>query len=315
MNTRTREHGGAGQGDDPVRAYLHDIGRHDLLTRLDEERLGRAIESGRTATKELEEGDGALPPERRRQLRFLIAECERSTRLFIVSNLRLVVSIAKRYRNSGVPLPDLIQEGNIGLIQAVRKFDYRRGFRFSTYATFWIRQAISRAVARSGRTIRLPNEVSERLGAVRKAQKRLESSLGRPPTLDELAGDLSMPAPMVADLLEHAPATVSLNSTLGEGGSELGDLVEDRQASRPFEEAVSALVPSAVDRLLASLDARDREVLCLRFGLSGEDPMALGEVGRRLGLSGERVRQLERRALGRLRPELARLEEQGLLDP
>jgi RNA polymerase sigma factor (sigma-70 family) len=304
----------AGAGTDPVRAYLDEVGRHDLLTRLDEERLGRAIESGRTASKELEEKDGSLPPERQRQLRAMIADCERSTRLFIVSNLRLVISIAKRYAHSGIPLSDLIQEGNIGLIQAVRKFDYRRGFRFSTYATHWIRQAIGRAVAGSGRTIRLPVEVGERVAAVIRAQTRLETTLGRQPTNAEVGAEVGLSAAKVADLLDHAAHPLSLNSSLGEDGGELGDLVEDLRAGKPFDEAVSSMTPSAVDRLLGLLDGRDREVLCLRFGLSGEAPMSLAEVGARLGVSGERVRQIERRALGRLKPELLCLEEQGLLD-
>ncbi|HEX2701581.1 MAG TPA: sigma-70 family RNA polymerase sigma factor [Acidimicrobiales bacterium] len=303
----------AGPAIDPVRAYLDDVGRHDLLTRQDEERLARSIESGRNATEELKK-DGSLPPERRRHLLALVAECERSTREFIVSNLRLVVSIAKRYRNSGIPMSDLIQEGNIGLIQAVRKFDHRRGFRFSTYATFWIRQAIGRAVHGSGRTIRLPVEVGERLAALRRAQSRLESRLGRPPTVAEVAGEVGLPPAKVAGLLDHATHPVSLDATLGEDGSELGELVEDHHATKPFEDAVSRMTPSAVDRLLAALDGRDREVLCLRYGLSGEQPMSFHQVGQRLGVTGERARQLERRALSRLRPELKRLEEQGLLD-
>jgi RNA polymerase sigma factor (sigma-70 family) len=310
-STRTIE---GDAGTDPVRAYLADVGRHDLLTRLDEERLARAIETGRHAAQELEEGDGSLPPERQRHLRALIADCERSTRQFVVSNLRLVISIAKRYRNSGVPLPDLIQEGNIGLIHAVRKFDYRRGFRFSTYATHWIRQAIGRAVAGSGRTIRLPVEVGERIAAVRRAQAMLETSLGRQPTLDELGAHVGLPPAKVADLLDHAADLVSLNSRLGDDGGELGDLVEDLRAGKPFDEAISGMTPSAVDRLLGLLEDRDRDVLCLRFGLAGEPPMSLADVGARLGISGERVRQLERRALGRLKPQLACLEEQGLVD-
>jgi len=247
-----------------VRAYLSDIGREPLLTREDEQRLGRAMQSGRQASEELARLDGALPSERRRCLQSLVTECERSTRRFIAANLRLVVSIAKRYRASGLTLLDLVQEGNIGLIRAVHKFDPSKGFRFSTYAAFWIRQAIGRAVERAQRLGRAPGQVGG--------------------------------------------APLSLSAPVGDEGGELSDGVADDRAARQLDDAITALSPPAVDRLLACLDDREREIIRLRFGLAGDRPLILAEVGARLGLSGERVRQIELRALRRLRPVLAAME-------
>ena len=300
------------QGD-AVDTYLGDIGRHELLTKEEEVRLGQAIESGRAASQELEREDGRLPPERRCHLRGLIRECERSTRQFIVANLRLVVSIAKRFRWSGVPLPDLIQEGNIGLIEAVRRFDHRRGFRFSTYAAIWIRKAIGRGIATTGRTIRLPVHVQERLTAVRRAQAKLAAERGRTPTLSELAIELRLPERTVVELLDQAKSIASLDAT-PDDGTPLAEIVQDERSAHAFEDVVASLVPSAVERLLAVLGARDREVLCLRYGLTGERPLTTTQVGERLGVSSERIRQLERRALGHLRPELARMEHEGLVE-
>ena len=287
--------------EDAVRSYLHDISGHPLLTAADEERLARSIAEGREASKELEEGDGRLPPERRRYLRELVARCEQSTRQFVEANLRLVVSIAKRYRHPRVPLPDLIQEGNMGLLQAVRKFDHTKGFRFSTYATWWIRQAITRSLANTGRLIRLPVEAGDRLGRIRGAAETLEAELGRPPTVDELAAAVRAPARRVVELLESATEPISVSQPVGDDGGELGDTIADPAAAAALEESLASLVPSQVERLLGSLDERERQLLCLRYGLDGEQPRSRAAVGEVLGISGERIRQVEARALARLR--------------
>ena len=302
---------------DAVDAYLVDIRAERLLSADDEVRLARAIEDGRSAWQELEAEGGRLPSERRAHLRRLIAECERSTRQFVTANLRLVVSIAKRFRWSGIPLPDLIQEGNIGLIEAVRRFDYRRGHRFSTYAAIWIRQAIGRAVSSTGRAIRLPVHAQRRLAAVRAAELSLADRLGRAPSLDELAAEVALPRSKVAELLDHAATVVSLDTGGSDddgGGGPLAHLLRDERSAQPFEAAMASLVPKAVDRLLAVLDGRDREVLRLRYGLAGDQPLTTTQIGQRLGVSGERIRQIERRALGRLKPELARMEQEGLVE-
>lgn len=314
---RAHRRPGSGPARDSLEAYLDDISRHDLLTPEDERRLGAAIEAGRRAAREIdeeeEEEDGGLPPDRLRHLRAQVAECQRSTRRFIEANLRLVVAIAKRYRSSGVPLADLIQEGNIGLIHAVGRFDHRRGVRFSTYAAYWIRQSIARAVTRVARAIRLPDEVDRRLSAVRRARTQLEVALGRAPTVEEVAALAGLPVAAVRDVERHDTPTASLDAPLGDAGA-VGDRVPDDRAAQALEEAVARLVPSAVAGLLAQLGDRDREVLCLRFGLAGDRPHSAAAVGRRLGISEERVRQIERRALDRLRPHLAELEARDLLD-
>ena len=292
--------------EDPVGAYLNDIRSGPLLTRSDEEELGRAMAEGRMASRELEEGGDDLPPERRRHLRQLIARCEQSTRRFVEANLRLVVSIAKRYRHPMIPLPDLIQEGNLGLIQAVKKFDHSRGFRFSTYATWWIRQAIARSIANSGRLVRLPVEAHLRVGQIKRTSARLEMERGRPPTAAELAAELDMRPARVVELLESANEPVSVSRPAHDDGPDDDrDLVDSAQS--PLERVLSSMLPGEVERLLAGLGERERRILCLRFGLDGEEPRSRAAVGEQIGISGERVRQVELRALARLRdaPETA----------
>jgi RNA polymerase primary sigma factor len=292
---------GDSRGDD-IRLYLDDIGGRPLLTKDDEERLGRAIEAGRAAARELEELDGAIPPERRRLLSQLIARCEQSTRQFIEANLRLVVSIAKRYRNTRLSFSDLVQEGNLGLLQAVRKFDYRKGFRFSTYATWWIRQAISRAIANSGRLIRLPVEVGGKVASINQTRARLEMELGRAPTDAEVAAELGMSPLQVAELVRSAAEPLSVSERFGsEDTPELGEIIADPAAEASLEAALAAMAPELVQRLLRSLDDREREILCLRYGLDGHGSRSRAAVGALLGVSGERVRQVEARALARLR--------------
>ncbi|MDP9071569.1 MAG: sigma-70 family RNA polymerase sigma factor [Actinomycetota bacterium] len=288
--------------EDLVRVYLTDIGQHELLTKADEQRLGQAIELGQEAARELSEGTARVSPQRRRQLRALVDEGERATRHFIQANLRLVVSIAKKYQASGLSLLDLIQEGNLGLIHAVEKFDYKKGFKFSTYATWWIRQAIQRGVANSARTIRLPVHASDTLAGVQKTESRLQMELGRSPTMEEVARELGVTSDKVVEALRFPAEPRSLSEPRGEDGdSELADIIEDRAAASPLEEATAALVPEELGRLLSILDEREREILRLRFGLDRGEPRTLEEVGERLNLTRERIRQIEVRAMCKLR--------------
>ena len=234
--------------EDLVRLYLTDIGQHALLTKEDEVRLAQAIEAGAEAADELERS-AALRPTRRRELRRTVRHGQQAEQAFVQSNLRLVVSIAKKYQASGLPLLDLIQEGNLGLMHAVEKFDWRKGFKFSTYATWWIRQALTRGIANTGRTIRLPVHAGDTLSRLQKARVRLETSLGRPPTLAELSADLEMPEAKVTETLRFAADTLSLSTPLREDGdAELGDMVEDRPAASPVESAAISLLPDEIAR-------------------------------------------------------------------
>jgi RNA polymerase sigma factor (sigma-70 family) len=290
--------------EDLVRLYLTDIGQYTLLTKDDEVRLAKAIEAGKIALAEQEAGDAkTLTATKRRELRKAIREGEIAERAFVQSNLRLVVSIAKKYQASGLPLLDLIQEGNLGLMHAVEKFDWRKGFKFSTYATWWIRQAITRGIANTGRTIRLPVHAGDTLARLQKARSRLELKFGRPATLAELSKEVEMPEDKVTEALRFAAEPLSLSEPLREDGdAELGDVVEDRSAESPFEVAATALLPEEIQRLLAPLDEREREILRLRFGLDGAgEGRTLEEVGEHFNLTRERIRQIEARAMSKLR--------------
>jgi RNA polymerase primary sigma factor len=257
---------------DSLQLFLADVGRHKLLTAADEVILAKAIERGDPTAK----------------------------RRMIESNLRLVVSIAKGYRGLGVPFLDLIQEGTLGLNRAVEKFDWRRGFKFSTYATWWIRQSVQRAVANHARTIRVPVHVVERQQKLSRAARRLEVELGREPTKEELAEATGLPMQHVDEALGAAHASVSLNQTVGaDDEGELGDLFADREAADPFEEAEESLRRQGVRRALDALPERERRILELRFGFDGE-PWTLEAIGHELDLTRERVRQLEGQALARL---------------
>ena len=288
--------------EDLVRLYLTDIGQYPLLTKDDEVRLSQLIEDGARAALELEADGRSVSAARKRELRRSVRAGEDAERSFVQSNLRLVVSIAKKYQASGLPLLDLVQEGNLGLMHAVEKFDWRKGFKFSTYATWWIRQAITRGIANTGRTIRLPVHAGDTLSRLQKARVRLESELGRPATLAELAVDLDLTVAQVTETMRYSAETLSLSSPLREDGdAELGDLVADPNAESPFDAAAVSLLPAEIGRLLSPLDDREREILKLRFGLDCGEARTLEEVGEHFNLTRERIRQIEARAMSKLR--------------
>jgi RNA polymerase sigma factor (sigma-70 family) len=290
-----------GVDTDSFRLYLRDVSRYPLLSKDEEVRLAKAIEAGREAAGS-DRTDPGLTSGERLELRRVEIRAENARQVFVSSNLRLVVFIAKRYQSSGVPLLDLVQEGNLGLIHAVEKFDWRRGFKFSTYATWWIRQAVSRGIANMGRTVRLPVGVADMIGALQQAQVTLESRLHRQPTIAEISLEADFSEEKVLELLGYRSEPLSLSHPLlDDGAAELGDLVEDPTALLPFDEAALALLPQEIDRLLAPLTPRESEILRLRFGLDSGDPRTLEQVGNRLNVSRERIRQIEARALSKLR--------------
>ena len=287
--------------EDLVRLYLNDIGKRALLTKDDEARLAQAAEAGREARAELAGAEGVTAA-RQRELRRLVRAGDEAAATFVTANLRLVVSIAKKYQAAELPLLDLVQEGNLGVMHAVEKFDWRKGFKFSTYATWWIRQAITRGIANSGRTVRLPVHAGQLLTQVTKARGRLESQLGRRPTWAELAADLEVEEEKVAEILRHGAEPLSLSQPLrDDGDAELGDMVEDPSAVSPFDAAAAAVLCGEVNKMLLALDEREREILRLRFGLDRGEPQTLEEVGEHFSLTRERIRQIEARAISKLR--------------
>jgi RNA polymerase sigma factor (sigma-70 family) len=290
--------------DDPdlVKLYLKDIGRHPLLTKDDETRLAKAIDAGRTATAALANSGTPQTQATRRGLRRVERSAAVAQETFVSSNLRLVVSIAKKYQASGLPLLDLVQEGNLGLIHAVDKFDWRKGFKFSTYATWWIRQAITRGIANTGRTIRLPVHAGDVLSTVQKAQIQLEAQLGRKPSMDELALETSLTHERLTDVLQWQSEPLSLSEPLREDGdAALGDVVADVNAKSPFDHAAGSLLIDEIGRLLEALDDREATILRLRFGLDRGEPRTLEQVGEHFNLTRERIRQIEARAMSKLR--------------
>jgi RNA polymerase sigma factor (sigma-70 family) len=255
--------------EDLVRLYLSDIGQYTLLTKDDEVRLAQTIEEGREAKAELEAAETdkkvKITPSKKLALKRAVHRGDQAERDFVQSNLRLVVSIAKKYQASGLPLLDLIQEGNLGLMHAVEKFDWRKGFKFSTYATWWIRQAITRGIANTGRTIRLPVHAGDTLARVQKAQSRLELKFGRPPTIKELCEECEMPEDKLIEALRFRSEPISLSEPLREDGdAELGDVVEDRSAESPFDVAAVKMMPAAIEKLLQPLDEREQKILRTR---------------------------------------------------
>jgi RNA polymerase sigma factor (sigma-70 family) len=294
---------------DLVQLYLDDIGRHPLLTKADELRLGEAVQRGLAASEELSRSV-ACGPERRAELEGYVRAGAEATDAFVKSNLRLVVSVAKRYLGSGVPLLDLVQEGNFGLIRAVEKFDPEKGFKFSTYATWWIRQAIGRGIANTGRAIRLPVHAGEQLLALRMEQAAFEACHGRTPDCEELAEAAGLPVRKVEELLPFVHDPVSLSQPVGDGEGELGDLVVDSGADAPDQQVFASMLPAQVAELLSKLDFREREVLCLRYGLDQGRPRTLEEVSKRFGITREGVRHIEARAILKLRRRCNRGERE-----
>jgi RNA polymerase sigma factor (sigma-70 family) len=300
-------------GEDLVRLYLNDVGKYALITKADEVRLAQTAEAGRHASTYLA-GSDELTLSRQRELRRLVRQGEEATETFVNANLRLVVSIAKRYQAAELHLLDLVQEGNLGLIHAVEKFDWRKGFKFSTYATWWIRQAIIRGIGNTGRTVRLPVHAGDLLVRVTKGRARLEEKLGRRPTITELAEDLGLDEHKVAEIIRYVVEPMSLSGPLGsDSDTELGDVLEDRSAVSPFEAAAASLLSGEVAKLLAVLDDRERTILQLRFGFDCGEPRTLDEVGAHFNLTRERIRQIEARALSKLRAPLLDLNAHDLL--
>ncbi|GAB3464316.1 sigma-70 family RNA polymerase sigma factor [Actinophytocola sediminis] len=287
---------------DLVRVYLNGIGRTALLTAAQEVELAKRIEAGVFAQHMLEpdsaEPDGAS----RAELAALVRDGHRAKNHLLEANLRLVVSLAKRYTGRGMPLLDLIQEGNLGLIRAVEKFDYTKGFKFSTYATWWIRQAITRGMADQGRTIRLPVHLVEQVNKLARIKRDLHQQLGREATHDELANEVGLTPEKVSDLLDHARDPVSLDMPVGsEEDAPLGDFIEDGEATDAESAVISGLLHDDLRRVLATLDDREQSVIRLRYGLDDGQPHTLDQIGKRFGLSRERVRQIEREVMSKLR--------------
>src|SRR5579863_798674 len=298
---------------DPVRAYLREIGRVSLLSAELEVLCAKRIERGNVAQGKLKalEGSGTLSKvsaSQRRTLEREILEGQEARDLLTEANLRLVVSIAKRYRSRGMAFLDLIQEGNLGHMRAVEKFDYRKGFKFSTYATWWIRQAITRAVADQARTIRIPVHMVETINKVVRVQRQLSQQIGREATVEEVAERIGFPVERVREIQRISQDTISLQQPIG-GDEEfsLSDLVEDHSAEVPLDAATKVLLNEAVQRALHELSPREQEVVRLRFGLDDGRIRTLEEVGQIFGVTRERVRQIEMKTLAKLRqPALAR---------
>lgn len=286
---------------DLLALYLIQIRSVRLLTAVDEQRLGLAIRQGGDAARALGTDKAAMPVRDDRELQTRVRQGKEAADQLVRANLPLVVSIAKRYRSSGLPLLDLIQEGNIGLIRAVAKFDHTTGFRFSTYSTWWIRRTIEAGIARGAGTVHLPEGLRRRRGRFYAVECRLETELGRAPTLIELARELDVSTAEVTAVLRLPSEPLSLTSPWGEGHATLGDCVADPSARSTEEQAARALLPAEVRRLLSVLPDREREILRLRFGLDERRPCTLYEVARYFDLTPERIRQIEARAILKLR--------------
>jgi RNA polymerase primary sigma factor len=286
--------------DDTIGLYLKEVSRVPLLTAEEEVQLAQRIEKGRTAREEL--AQGSVSPKRRLDLRRLIEDGWDAREHLITANSRLVISVAKKYMGRGVPFLDLIQEGNIGLIRATKKFDYRRGHKFSTYATWWIRQAVTRAIADQGRTIRVPVHMGDQINKLLRVQHQLTQRLGREPSVEELAEALDVPPKKVENMIQVARRPLSLETpTDDEEDSVLGDFIEDDEAPPPDDTATYNLLREHLGEVLNGLPPREVRILQLRYGLLDGQAYTLEEVGRKMGVTRERVRQIEAQALSRLR--------------
>ena len=286
---------------DPVRVYLNEIGQVSLLSAEEEVDLAKRVEAGRQAALLLD-SDLPLTPEVRVKLRRMERMGDEAKAHLVEANLRLVVSIAKRYNGRGLTFPDLIQEGNLGLIRAVEKFDFTRGYKFSTYATWWIRQMISRGIADQSRTIRIPVHLVETLNKIARTERQLVQKLGREPTLDEVAAAVDLTPERVEELKALEIDPTSLDLPIGEDGdASLGELVEDANAVMPVDRAAYLLLQTQLGELLDELNDRERRVIEMRFGVGDGETHTLEQVGQELGLTRERIRQIEAKALAKLR--------------
>ncbi|MGI8335300.1 RNA polymerase sigma factor RpoD [Actinomadura scrupuli] len=285
---------------DLVRIYLREIGRVPLLTAEDEVELAKSIEAGLFAEEKLARA-AILSRPQRLDLELLARHGVRAKQRLIEANLRLVVSIAKRYVGRGMLFLDLIQEGNLGLIRAVEKFDYTKGYKFSTYATWWIRQAITRAIADQARTIRIPVHMVETINKLVRVQRQLHQDLGREPLPEEIGAEMGLGAERVVEIQRIAQEPVSLQSPIGEEDSDLGDFIEDADAVVPIEAAAFILLQDQLEDILATLSDREQRIIQLRFGLTDGHPRTLEEVGREFGVTRERIRQIESKTLAKLR--------------
>ena len=298
---------------DAIGLYLESVSTHDLLTAEDEVQLARVIERGHQAEQELA-GEADIATEERVVLVRFVRQADHAKQQFIRCNLRLVISIAKRYTGRGLDLLDLIQEGNLGLIRAVEKFDWRKGFKFSTYATWWIRQAITRGLGNHGRTIRLPVHMVDIVRTVHEAELSLREELRRTPTIGEIAEVSGLDEVKVLVALNAPSRTISLDRRVGDDGdSDLSDFVQDADAEDPFAVVAEKARREELGRALGTLDDREQTVLVLRYGLDEKPPRTLSDVGEHLGITRERVRQIETRALGKLRHPSMSYDLQSLL--
>jgi RNA polymerase primary sigma factor len=298
---RDMELAGKTPTNDPVRMYLKEIGKVPLLTAAEEVDLAKKIEAGEEASAKLRDSK-KLSREQLRTLRRQESVGQEAKRKLVEANLRLVVSIAKRYVGRGMLFLDLIQEGNLGLIRAVEKFDFRKGYKFSTYATWWIRQAITRAIADQARTIRIPVHMVETINKLIRVQRQLLQELGREPTPEEIAEQMELTPEKVREIIKVSQEPVSLETPIGEEeDSHLGDFIEDSDAVVPIDAASFILLQEQLEDVLNSLNEREKEVIRLRFGLTDGHPRTLEEVGREFGVTRERIRQIESKTLAKLR--------------